>query len=57
MPQGKIKPENTRVMVVLSRDIKAKAEKIACTDGRTLSGWIRNLVTNEVEKILNDTKN
>lgn len=55
MPQGKIKPENTRVMVVLSRDIKAKAEKIACTDGRTLSGWIRNLVTNEVEKILNDT--
>lgn len=27
MPQGKIKPENTRVMVVLSRDVKAKAEK------------------------------
>lgn len=57
MPQGKIKPEDTRVMVVLSRDVKAKAEKIACTDGRTLSGWIRNLVTNEVNKVHSDTKN
>ena len=57
MPQGKIKPENTRVMVVLSRDVKAKAEKIACTDGRTLSGWIRNLVTNEVNKVHSYTKN
>ena len=52
MPQGKIKDENTRVMVVLSKD---RAAKIATADGRSLSGWIRNLVTNEVSKFDNDT--
>lgn len=54
MPQGKIKDENTRVMVLLSKDIKEKAARIATADGRSLSGWIRNLVTNEVNK-LDDT--
>ena len=55
MPQGKIKDENTRVMVVLSKDLKERAAKIATADGRSLSGWIRNLVTNEVSKFDNDT--
>ena len=55
MPQGKIKDENTRVMVVLSKDVKERAAKIATADGRSLSGWIRNLVTNEVSKFVNDT--
>lgn len=55
MPQGKIKDENTRVMVVLSKDVKERAVKIATADGRSLSGWIRNLVTNEVSKFDNDT--
>lgn len=55
MPQGKIKDENTRVMVVLSKDVKERAAKIATSDGRSLSGWIRNLVTNEVSKFDNDT--
>jgi hypothetical protein len=55
MPQGKIKDENTRVMVVLSKDVKERAAKIATADGRSLSGWIRNLVTNEVSKFDNDT--
>ena len=55
MPQGKIKDENTRVMVLLSKDIKEKAARIATADGRSLSGWIRNLVKNEVNK-LDDTK-
>ena len=54
MPQGKIKDENTRVMVLLSKDIKEKAAKIATADGRSLSGWIPNLVTNEINK-LDDT--
>lgn len=54
MPQGKIKEENTRVMVLLSKEVKEKAAKIATADGRSLSGWIRNLVTNEVNK-LDDT--
>lgn len=55
MPQGKIKDENTRVMVVLSKYVKERAAKIATADGRSLSGWIRNLVTNEVSKFDNDT--
>ena len=55
MPQGKIKDENTRVMVVLSKDVKERAAKIATADGRSLSGWIRNLVINEVSKFDNDT--
>ena len=54
MPQGKIKDENTRVMVLLSKEVKEKAAKIAPADGRSLSGWIRNLVTNEVNR-LDDT--
>lgn len=54
MPQGKIKDENTRVMVLLSKEVKEKAAKIATADGRSLSGWIRNLVTNEVNR-LDDT--
>lgn len=56
MPQGKIKDENTRVMVLLSKEVKEKAAKIATTDGRSLSGWIRNLVTNEVNKLDNTGK-
>ena len=54
MPQGKIKDENTRVMVLLSKEVKEKAAKIATADGRSLSGWIRHLVTNEVNR-LDDT--
>lgn len=57
MPKGKIKDENTRVMVLLSKDVKERAAKIATADGRSLSGWIRNLVTNEVSKFDNDTIN
>ena len=55
MPQGKIKDENTRVMVLLSKDVKERAAKIATADGRSLSGWIRHLVINEVSKFDNDT--
>lgn len=55
MAQGKIKEDNTRVMIVLPKEIKAKADIIANSDGRSLSGWIRNLVTNEVNKFDNDT--
>lgn len=55
MPQGKIKDENTRVMIILPKEIKSKADLIANADGRSLSGWIRNLITNEVNKFDNGT--
>ena len=35
MPQGKIKDENTRVMVVLSKDVKERAAKIARSEERS----------------------
>lgn len=54
MPQGQIKEDNTRVLIVLPKNIKSKADKIAASDGRSLSGWVRNLITKEVEK--SDTK-
>ena len=50
MPKGKIKDENTRIAIVLPKDIKEKADVIANTDGRSLSGWVRNLITMEVKK-------
>lgn len=55
MSQGKIKDDNTRVMIVLPKDIKSKADLIANADGRSLSGWIRNLITNEVNKFDSNT--
>lgn len=50
MAQGQISNKNTKVMIILPKDIKTKADIIANSDGRSLSGWIRNLVTNEVNK-------
>ena len=48
MAQGQISDANTRIMIVLPREIKEKADVIANADGRSLSGWVRNLVTNAV---------
>ena len=50
MTKGKIKDENTRIAIVLPKDIKEKADVIANADGRSLSGWVRNLITMEVKK-------
>ena len=57
MAKGQISDKNTRVVIVIPKDIKAKADIIANSDGRSLSGWVRNLITNEVNKYdKNDTK-
>lgn len=50
MAKGQISDKNTRVVIVIPKDIKAKADIIANSDGRSLSGWVRNLITNEVNK-------
>lgn len=50
MAQGQIKEDNTKIVVVIPKDIKTKADIIANADGRSLSGWVRNLITNEVNK-------
>ena len=50
MAKGQISDKNTKVVIVIPKDIKAKADIIANSDGRSLSGWVRNLITNEVNK-------
>lgn len=54
MAQGQISDTNTRIVVVLPKEIKTKADIIANSDGRSLSGWVRNLITNEVKKHYED---
>ena len=57
MPQGKISENNTRILVVLPKDLKAQADKIANADGRSLSGWVRKLITEAVNEYnKSDTK-
>ena len=57
MAKGQISDKNTKVVIVIPKDIKAKADIIANSDGRSLSGWVRNLITNEVNKYdKDDTK-
>ena len=50
MAKGQISDKNTKVVIVIPKDIKVKADIIANSDGRSLSGWVRNLITNEVNK-------
>lgn len=57
MSNGQISDNNTRIVIVLPKDVKTKADIIANADGRSLSGWVRNLITNEVNKYVNDTEN
>lgn len=54
MAQGQISDTNTRIVIVLPKEIKIKADIIANSDGRSLSGWVRNLITNEVKKYYKD---
>ena len=48
MAQGQIAESNTRISIVIPKDLKAEADKIANADGRSLGGWIRKLITDAV---------
>ena len=50
MAQGQIKESNTKVCFTISKEIKVEADKIANADGRSLSGWIRKLITDAVNE-------
>lgn len=50
MAQGQIAENNTRISIVLPKELKLEADKIANSDGRSLSGWIRKLITDAVNK-------
>lgn len=45
MAQGHISEKNTRISIVIPKELKIEADKIANSDGRSLSGWIRKLMT------------
>ena len=56
MPSGKISENNTRISIVIPKELKSEADKMANADGRSLSGWIRKLVVDSIiEKSKSDT--
>lgn len=50
MPQGKISEKNTRISIVVPKDLKIEADKIANADGRSLGGWIRKLMSDAINE-------
>ena len=48
MAQGQISKDNTRISLVIPKDLKEKADVIANKDGRSLAGWIRKLISDAV---------
>ena len=49
MAQGQISKDNTRISIVIPKDLKEKADIAANKDGRSLGGWIRKLITDALE--------
>ena len=50
MPSGQISKDSIRVSAIIPKELKRKADRIAYVDGRSLSGWIKKLIINEVDK-------
>ena len=44
MSKGQISESNTRINIVIPKDLKEKADKAANEDGRSLGGWVRELI-------------
>ena len=50
MPSGQISKDSIRVSAIIPKALKRKADRIAYVDGRSLSGWIKKLIIDEVDK-------
>lgn len=50
MAQGQISKDNTRIAIVIPKELKEQADKIANADGRSLAGWIRKLISDAVNE-------
>ena len=50
MPNGQISKDSIRVSSIIPKELKRKADRIAYGDGRSLSGWIKKLIIDEVDK-------
>lgn len=49
MAQGQISKNNTKISVVIPKDLKERADIAANKDGRSLGGWIRKLIVEALE--------
>ena len=49
MAPGHISKDNTRINIVIPKDLKEKADIAANKDGRSLAGWIRKLIIEALE--------
>jgi len=50
MAQGQISEDNTRISIVIPKTLKAEADKMANSDGRSLAGWIRKLISDAINE-------
>lgn len=50
MAQGQISKDNTRISIVLPKELKERADIAANKDGRSLGGWIRKLITDALNE-------
>lgn len=50
MPQGKISDNNTRISIVISKELKSQATEVAQKENRSLSNLIVSLLTERVNK-------
>ena len=50
MAQGQLAENNTRISIVIPKELKQEADRIANADGRSLGGWIRKLISNAVDE-------
>ena len=50
MAQGQISKNNTRISIVVPKELKEKADIEASKDGRSLGGWIRKLIIDSLNE-------
>ena len=55
MAQGQISENNTRISIVIPKDLKLEADKAANSDGRSLASWIRKLIVDAISNNKSDT--
>ena len=55
MAQGQISENNTRISIVIPKELKVEADKMANSDGRSLAGWIRKLIVDAIANNKSDT--
>lgn len=50
MAQGQISKDNTRINIVIPKELKERADIAANKDGRSLASWIRKLISDALDE-------